>query len=427
MLAERVISNVIRQIGRFHLTPFDGDTLPGPPMPGKSLSLYLHVPFCVRLCPYCSFCRYVFQEDIAYAYFDRLHRELELAARLGYRFHSLYVGGGTPTLLPDELARLIDHAGALFDLQEVSTETNPNHLVPEVFDALGGRVDRISVGVQSFDDDLLCQMRRYEVYGSGEEAMAYIEAAADHFDTLNVDLIFNLPAQTPQMLASDIDHLIRSRANQVSFYPLMASPSVQSSLEESVGIVDYSREESYYRQILASLDGVFTQVSGWTFNRGENRLIDEYILDEMEYVGLGPGTFSYLDGTLYANTFSLPIYISRLDRGQMSAVACQRFSRHDQLRYAFMTALFSLRLDKRAFERQMGASLEGSLWPEMTFLRAAGAFERDTPHELVLSERGRYLLVAMMREFFIGVNILRGQARAELDSAVAEGMALAAR
>jgi coproporphyrinogen III oxidase-like Fe-S oxidoreductase len=427
MLAERVISHVIQQIGRFRLTPFDGDTLPGPPTPEKSLSLYLHVPFCIRLCPYCSFCRYVFQEDLARAYFERLHVEMEIAARLGYRFHSLYIGGGTPTLLADELARLIDHAGTLFDLQEVSTETNPNHLVPAVLDVLEGRVKRLSVGVQSFNDDLLRQMQRFEVYGSGREAMAYLEAGAERFDTLNVDLIFNLPAQTPEMLAADVAQLIESRANQVSFYPLMASPSVQYSLEQSVGIVDYSREETYYRQIASLLDGTFTQVSGWTFNRGENRLIDEYILGDVEYVGLGTGTFSYLGGTLYANTFSLPTYISRLDRGQMSVVACQRFSRHDQLRYAFMTDMFSLRLDKQAFEERAGASLDSGLWPEMTFLRLAGAFEKDTPQELVLSARGRYLLVAMMREFFIGVNTLRDQARAALDSAVSEGLALSAR
>ena len=84
------------------------------------------------------------------------------------------------------------------------------------------------------------------------------------------------------------------------------------------------------------------------------------------------------------------------------------------MRYRFLMQLFGLRLDKRDFARDFGVSIERGLWKEMAFMRAAGAFATDTPEELTLTERGRYLMVAMMREFFVGVNNVRDQARAAL-------------
>ena len=90
------------------------------PKSGRKYLLYAHIPFCERLCPYCSFNRYPLNEPLAHVYFDCLRREMQMLAQMGYEFHSMYVGGGTPTVLIDELAATIDLAGALFDLREVS-------------------------------------------------------------------------------------------------------------------------------------------------------------------------------------------------------------------------------------------------------------------------------------------------------------------
>ena len=91
-----------------------------------------------------------------------------MVKRQGYDFESMYVGGGTPTILPDELAQTIDLARSLFGIREVSCETNPNHLTPEIVDIWGSRIQRMSVGVQSFDDELLRKVNRFERFGSGE-------------------------------------------------------------------------------------------------------------------------------------------------------------------------------------------------------------------------------------------------------------------
>jgi len=143
-------------------------------------------------------------------------------------------------------------------------------------------------------------------------------------------------------------------------------------------------------------------------------MIDEYIVDHDEYVGVGSGSFSYLQGELYANSFSLRSYAGAIASGRLSVDARMPLGRVERCRYRLMMDLFGLRLDKKAFARETGAPVERALWAEYLFLKAAGAFARDDAEVLELSETGRYLLVVMMREFFIGVNGVRDLARARL-------------
>lgn len=145
---------------------------------GEPRLLYLHVPFCERLCPYCSFNRFVFEEGRCREYFSALRREIRLYRDKGYRFGGVYVGGGTPTILPDELEDTLELVRRCFAIREVSVETNPNHLTPERLDHLSRMgINRLSVGVQSFDDGLLKAMDRYDKYGSGAEIIERLKLA----------------------------------------------------------------------------------------------------------------------------------------------------------------------------------------------------------------------------------------------------------
>ncbi len=109
------------------------------------------------------------------------------------------------------------------------------------------RVHRLSVGVQSFDDGLLRQMDRLDKYGTGDDLFDKIWGVAGKFHSLNVDMIFNFPSQTEEMLLHDIELLKASGANQTTFYPLMASPKMRRELASAVGRIDYQRETRYYR------------------------------------------------------------------------------------------------------------------------------------------------------------------------------------
>lgn len=421
MLSERLLSAVISRANSaaLNLAPFDGTQLPEPKA-GKEYLLYVHVPFCTRLCPYCSFNRFPFQEDRARAYFKQLREEMRMVADRGYSCTSMYVGGGTPTVIVEELTRTIDLAKELFPIREVSSETNPDHLIPRVVDELVDRVDRFSVGVQSFDDSLLKQMQRFDKYGSGEEILERIQNIAGRFHSLNVDMIFNFPSQTEEMLVRDVEMLKASGTNQTTFYPLMASPSVNESLKRTVGPVDYAREAHFYRILSEGLSDSFSPASSWTFSRTGGGMIDEYIVDYEEYVGIGSGAFSFLDGSIYVDTFSLAEYGERIGRGACGVSQWRRFTKRDVMRYRFMMSLFGLELDKRKFREDFGVDIESGLPMEMAFMRTVGAFEVDDAERITLTPKGRYLLVAMMRQFFIGVNALRDQARAEIPGAERE-------
>ena len=476
MLSEKLLTKAVEVTtdSYLKLKPTDERRIPAPD-PGKRYMLYMHVPFCERLCPYCSFNRFPFAEDRAKPYFENMRREMKMVADLGYDFDSVYIGGGTPTIMLDELCRTIDLARELFDIKEVSSETNPNHLTPEYISALEGRVQRLSVGVQSFDDGLLKQMDRYDKYGSGDEIIERIRMASPHFVSMNADMIFNFPAQTEDILISDIERVVESGASQTTFYPLMASPSVQKSLRETVGPVDYAREQLFYEIICELLlgpdekSGLFELGSAWTFNRkpcgtsssgsidvsrNEVRvdipspksnapqdfqthesdirnseihettlpfdgvvsepMIDEYVVNYEEYPAIGSGGITYLGSNLYVNTFSVKEYNEAIESGRMSLMGKTTFSLRDRMRYRFMMQLFGLKLDKQEFKRDFGMSIERGLPVEMAFMRASGAFERDDDECLTLTSKGRYLTVVMMRQFFIGVNRLRDQARAAL-------------
>ncbi len=417
VLSERVISKALGVLNKRYLAtcPTDLPVVPSP-QEGKRYVLYAHVPFCERLCTYCSFNRFLFKEDRARAYFSDLREEMRTVARLGYDFDSLYVGGGTPTILLDELATTIDLAHELFpSLGEVSSETSPNHLGDELLAALSGRVHRLSVGVQSFDDRLLRQMDRYGKYGSGEEVFEHVASVASKFPSFNVDMIFNFPSQTEDVLARDIELVKATGANQTTFYPLMASPLRRQELAQTVGDIDFDREARYYRLLTEALAPEFRAASAWTFSRDPSVMIDEYIVDYPEYVGIGSGALSYLRDTVWGNTFSLAEYHARVSIGEMGLVKKGHpYGPVARMRYRFVTDLFGLRLDKRRFKRDFGVPVEIGLGTELAFMGLVGGIATNTKDEVTLTDKGRYLLLVMMRETLALSNDARDRARAEL-------------
>lgn len=412
----QVLTNVINKITNRHLqlnfAPNDF-IYPSPDL-SKEYVLYAHVPFCESLCPYCSFNRFIYNEGKLKTYFNNLRQEMRMLADIGYDFVSLYIGGGTPTIDLKELTDTIDLAKELFSIKEVSTETNPNHLTPEILHELKGRVDRLSVGVQSFDDKLLWQMSRLEKFGTGDQILEIIQNVVGILPSLNVDMIFNLPVQTEESLRRDLAYVKQSGAEQTTFYPLMSAPSVKKALEKSLGNIDISRELSFFQIINESLKDVYIPSSGWTFSRKDLNMLDEYIVRFEEYVGIGSGSFSYLNGHLFVNTFSLRKYEEIISAGKFPVYKIKKFRNYDKKRYRFLMELFDLSLNTKKFNRDFRIPIWLGLLPEMLFMWLAGAFSEWKNGRIAINQENRYLTVVMMREFFSNVNIIRDQARSTL-------------
>jgi coproporphyrinogen III oxidase-like Fe-S oxidoreductase len=228
-------------------------------------------------------------------------------------------------------------------------------------------------------------------------------------------MIFNLPHQSAASLERDVRILMEEiQIDQVTFYPLMPSVATRETMARQMGQSGFEREKQLYHLILDSMPAAYRPSSAWCFSRAEAAMIDEYIVDHQEYAGVGSGAFGYLNGTTYANTFSIDRYIDEIGRGRTAITAQRRHSRYEQMQYEFVMGLFGLSLDGAVMKARYGEGYVRTLWKEFLAFRLLGAIKKEGGRYR-LTRRGMYYWVIMMREFFIGVNNFRDQMRAQVD------------
>ena len=372
---------------------------------GAEISLYIHIPFCKTLCPFCCFNRYLYKEDRARDYFASLKKELDLYIERGFKFSNFYFGGGTPTILMEELLSFIGHLKQHFVVKELSLETTPNELNGETIAALKtAGINRLSIGVQSFDDGITKAMGR--VLCTGEEAKEKLLMAQGQFGTLNVDLIFNFPFQSLEKFEADVETFKKLGIDQVTFYPLMPSPHKKSAMERRFSRVDTKEEKKYYDVILREVyDKGYKASTVWCFSRGD-RMIDEYIVDFADYIGIGSGSVSLVKGNFYVNAFSLDRYRDLVAGNRFPIVRWRKLSEREYLRYYLLTKLFGMTVDGALFQRDFGADIHRKLWLELMLLKLGGVVE-EKDGIIRVTRRGMYPVSVMMREFFAALNTLR--------------------
>jgi putative oxygen-independent coproporphyrinogen III oxidase len=194
------------------------------------LALYIHIPWCVRKCPYCDFNSHERRGELPEGeYLNALFRDLEAALPnvWGRRVVSVFIGGGTPSLFsPQAIDALLSGVRARLVLEpdaEITLEANPGTVEAARFGGFrNAGVNRISIGVQSFDERMLAALGR--IHGR-VEAVRAIEAALAAFGNVNVDLIYRLPAQTPEMARADLEQALGFGVPHVSAYQLTIEPN----------------------------------------------------------------------------------------------------------------------------------------------------------------------------------------------------------
>ena len=298
MLSERFLTNLVKGMTKRHLDlqPTDEHFFPDP-KPDTKYMLYLHVPFCQVLCPYCSFNRYVFHEDIARTYFKNLRREMMMLKERGWDFETLYFGGGTPSLLrPEQAKRLIDAARPMPGA-EITLEANPETVTEE---SLAGfreaGVNRISFGVQSARDTQLRTLGRPHTAKQARAAFAAARRAG--FANISGDIMLALPHYTEAEFDETLELIEGGGATHISAYLLKIEPDSAFGKHPPEGLPTGDEAADFYLYAVEQLEHHgYKQYEISNFAKpgyeGRHNLI---YWDCGDYLGLGPAAHSCMGG-----------------------------------------------------------------------------------------------------------------------------------
>lgn len=274
--------------------------LPAPDPAGIPLSLYVHWPWCVRKCPYCDFNSHASKTVPEVRYVDALLRELVVDARgIGSRtVQTVYFGGGTPSLLSAEgFTRLLGGIRSIVPLAddaEISLEANPGTADETKFEAYAAAgVNRLSLGVQSFDDASLKRLGR--IHGR-DDAVRAVEAAKRYFPRVNVDLMFGLPFETMARLRKEVTELVATGVTHVSCYQLTIEGGTAFAKHEPEGLPDEDLAADLQDAVVAFLTQAGFdryEVSGYSKNGEISRHNSNYWTFG-DYLGIGAGAHAKL-------------------------------------------------------------------------------------------------------------------------------------
>ena len=290
----------------------------------SAAGLYLHVPYCRFHCPFCSFA-VTTDRGSEQAWLDALDREIVLRApEWRVPFDSVYVGGGTPSLLgAEKLGRILRAVRERFDLldgAEVTIEANPGTLVDGEFAALRALgVNRLSLGIQSFDESVLKLLGRDH---SVEESLwAFDRARREGFENIVVDLIWGVPGRSLLSWRREMDRLDTLRPEHVSSYQLTFEPGTplerRVARGEIAALSDEEAREHFLatRERLASLGLEQYEVSSYAREPRFRSRHNQKYWDGSAYLGLGPSAHSHRDGVRWWNLAQAKPYIRALEEG----------------------------------------------------------------------------------------------------------------
>jgi oxygen-independent coproporphyrinogen-3 oxidase len=295
----------------------------------SSLGIYVHIPFCRSKCRYCNF--------LSSADADGREREqyvsqlrCEIAGKgeqyaAGRTVDTIFLGGGTPTVLPAHVIDdIIEAVYARFRVDaaaEVTVEANPGTIDRRTLSELReAGVNRLSLGVQSFDDDMLRLLGR--IHSAREAAEAYAAARVAGFDNVNIDLIFGLPGQTAQAWGADIRKAIGLRPEHISFYDLLLEEGTPLQADVAEGrleaLSDIEDRKMYHAATRALSDAgyVHYEISNAALKGRESRHNLKYWSMD-DYLGIGLGAHSYISGRRSSNTEFMNDYLGARDSRQM--------------------------------------------------------------------------------------------------------------
>ena len=347
--------------------------------------LYIHLPFCASRCGYCDFVTLVGRAEDHGRYVDAVLRELELErGRLADEVETVFVGGGTPTFTrPAELRRLLE---ALPAAQEVTVEANPETVTPQLAALLGeAGVTRVSLGAQTFERRLLGILDRQA--GPDDVRRAFYHLRDASFDNVSLDLIYGIPGQEPSDLERDLGEALALGPEHLSCYELEAKPGTRFTRAHGVELARQAESmEGYFELVVDTLTRAgYRWYETANFCREGRRARHNlaYWLGR-DYLGLGIGAVSTVDGLRWRNLPALPRYVAAIASGHAPPRELEPLPASTQAQERLM---LGLRLD----DPLPFAEVQAALDPEaLGRLEGLGLVERQGDG-LLLTRRGRFL------------------------------------
>lgn len=274
----------------------------------KIKSLYIHIPFCDCICDYCDFTKLLYNDRFADEYLKSLKRELKEYSP--FFVETIYIGGGTPTCLPyDYLAMLLNEISVYAsDVKEYTIEANPENLTIEKLSLLRKYgVNRLSIGVQTTDDNISKLINRNHTFVEVQEAIK--NARSIGFENINVDLIIGLPNVSKNMFIKDLENVVSLGVDHISCYALTVHPNTvffNKNIEEPTP--EFARElYDCAHEYLGKNGYTHYEISNWAKDGKFSKHNLTYWNNE-EYYGIGLGASGYIGNERYKNFVNIQKY-----------------------------------------------------------------------------------------------------------------------
>jgi oxygen-independent coproporphyrinogen III oxidase len=375
------------------------------PAPAKApIGIYAHIPYCTRICPYCDFNVYARKQSQFPYYVNSLIAEMELVAREHGRrdVATIFIGGGTPSLLPaSDIDRILTSLGERFQIApdaEVTMEANPEGLVVDHLCAIrAAGINRLSIGVQTQQEHGLKVLGRAH---KPETPIRGITAARDAgFDNLSLDFIFGWPKQTLENWERDLDFIVETNPEHASMYSLIIEPNTPYQTAVNRGIlvpVDDDKVSEMYEMTLERMAATgwdHYEISNWARtpeNRSQHNLI---YWRNAEYIALGAGAHGHMNGQRYSNIRLPESYMEAVGSGSLPVAESEAIDRATEIAE---TMMLGLRLtddgvSASAFRKRHGYQITEIYGETVSYLEQIGMLEwsgdslRLTPAGLLIA------------------------------------------
>ena len=290
----------------------------------KRLGLYIHIPFCDRICNYCDFTAFQGANSKIKEYVEALKKEIELKGNKNFLIDSIFIGGGTPSFIDGkyifEILEKVKENFIVLDNIEISIETNPKTFDEKKLEYYkSAKINRVSIGVQSFKDVILKELGRNH---NSKEAFDSIELVKKFDFDLNLDLIFGYQSQTIEDILYDLEMVKNINPDHISYYGLIIEEKTKFKALQNAGKLDFLDEETerkMYHLIVKKLEEIgLNQYEVSNFAKvGKESVHNKKYWNCKEYLGLGISAHSYLNDERFSNTVNLTKYIKELQNGNI--------------------------------------------------------------------------------------------------------------